>query len=101
MPRLTKIIWTPNALLLLDIKRLYDFLKRKDTFAAKNAIKAIRAGVKILQHQPQVGKPVEELDIEYREWFIGFGNSGYILIYRYEQNLVAILAIRHQKELEY
>ena len=35
----------------------------------------------------------------YRELLIDFGDSGYIALYRYEGNLVTVLALRHQKEL--
>lgn len=39
--------------------------------------------------------------IEFREWLIGFGNSGYIVLYRFDGDRVSILAVRHQKETGY
>lgn len=54
MPRL---IWSPPA--LADVQRLYRFLALKDEDAARRAIKTLRAGVKILAHQPEAGRPVE------------------------------------------
>ena len=39
------------------------------------------------------------MDPEYRELLIDFGDSGYIVLYRYEAELVTVLALRHQKEV--
>lgn len=96
MPRL---IWTPPA--LADVQRLYRFLASKDINAAQRAVKAIRAGAKLLARQPRIGRPVEDMEAEYREWLIDFGNSGYVALYRVDDEVVAILAVRHQKEAGY
>jgi plasmid stabilization system protein ParE len=56
MPRL---IWTPSA--LLDVQRLYRFLVVKNPDAARRAVKSIRQGVKVLEQQPKVGRPVEDM----------------------------------------
>ena len=93
------LIWTPHA--LGDVQRLYRFLAPKDEASARRAIRTIRAGVKILAHQPQVGRPIEEMDPEFREWLIDFGSSGYIALYRFDGETVTILAVRHQKEAGY
>ncbi len=93
------LIWTPSA--LQDVQRAYRFLAEKNVDAARRAAKAIRDGVKILAHQPEVGRPVEEMDPEYREWLIDFGDSGYIALYRYDGRMAVILAVRHQKEAGY
>jgi plasmid stabilization system protein ParE len=90
------LIWTPRA--LADVQRLYRFLSLKDTNAARQAVKAIRGGIKILAHQPHSGRPVEDMDAEFREWLIYFGNSGYTALYRLDDDKVSILAVRHQKE---
>ena len=94
MPRL---IWTPSA--LLDVQRLYRFLVVKSPDAARRAVKAIRQGVKVLEQQPKVGRPVEEMDNEYRDWIIDFGDSGYVARYRVDPQFVSVLAVRHQKEV--
>lgn len=96
MPRL---IWTPPA--LADVQRLYRFLAPKDADAAQRAVRAIRAGVKILAHQPRIGRPVEDMEPEFREWPIDFGNGGYVALYRFDGENIAILAVRHQKETGY
>jgi len=94
MPRL---IWSPPA--LLDMQRLYRFLAEKNLDAAKRAAHTIREGVKILAKQPEVGRPAEDMEPEYREWPINFGDSGYIALYRYDGQTAVILTVRHQKEV--
>jgi plasmid stabilization system protein ParE len=96
MPRL---IWSPSA--LADVKRLYRFLAKNNTDAARRAVKSIREGVKILAHQPDIGRPAEDMEPEYREWIIDFGGSGYVALYRYEADTAMILAVRHQREAGY
>ena len=96
MPRL---IWSPPA--LLDIQRLYRFLAEKNIDAAKRAVKAIREGVKVVAQQPGMGRPVQDMEPQYREWLIDFGDSGYIALYRYDGQTALIVAVRHQKEVGY
>ncbi|ELY3542975.1 type II toxin-antitoxin system RelE/ParE family toxin [Enterobacter hormaechei] len=94
-----QLIWTRSA--LADVQRLYRFLAAKDIDAAKRAARAIRSDVKILAHQPYSGRPAEEMESEYREWLIEFGDSGYVALYRADTEIVAILAVRHQREAGY
>lgn len=96
MPRL---IW--SRLALLDVQRLYRFLADKNIDAAKRAIKTVRQGVKVLGHQPGIGRPVDDMPEEFREWLIDFGDSGYVARYRFNGETVTILAVRHQKEIGY
>jgi plasmid stabilization system protein ParE len=60
------------------VARLYAFLAPKSRDAAKRAVKAIRQGVKLLGKHPEVGRPVEELPPEFREWVIEFGIAAYV-----------------------
>jgi plasmid stabilization system protein ParE len=93
MPRL---IWSPPA--LRDVQRLYRFLADNNPDAARRAVKGIRDGVKLIAHQPGIGRPVEDMETEYREWLIEFGASGYVALYRYDGQTAVILAVRHQRE---
>jgi plasmid stabilization system protein ParE len=52
----------------------------------------------VLALYPQIGKPSEVLDPEYRELPIGFGDGGYIALYHYDGQIVVIVAVRHQRE---
>lgn len=96
MPRL---IWSPPA--LRDVQRLYRFLAEKSPAAAQRAVKAIREGVKVLAHQPGVGRPVDDMEPEFREWLIDFGDSGYVARYHWSGQTAVILAVRHQREAGY
>lgn len=96
MPRL---IWSPAA--LADVQRVYRFLAIKNGLAAREAVKAIRQSVKILVPHPEVGRPIEEMEPEYREWPISFGSSGYMALYRLDGQTAIIVAIRHQREAGY
>ena len=93
MPRL---LWSEPA--LAHVQRLYRFLAAKNPAAAKRAAKAIREGVKILALHPQVGRVAEDMDEAFRDWPVDFGDSGYVVRYRFDGQWVTILAVRHQKE---
>ncbi|MBK7509786.1 MAG: type II toxin-antitoxin system RelE/ParE family toxin [Comamonadaceae bacterium] len=94
---MSRLIWSQLA--LLDVQRLYRFLAPKNLDAAKRAVKAIRQGVKVLGQQPGIGRPIEDMPEEFREWIIDFGESGYVARYRIDVTAVTILAVRHQKEV--
>ena len=96
MPRL---IWSRPA--LLDVARLHDFLAPKSPDAAKRAVRAIRHGIKALGKHPQIGRPVEEMAPEFREWVIEFGNGAYVALYHYDGKHVVMLAVRHGREAGY
>jgi len=96
MPRL---IWSPAA--LRDVERIYRFLAEKNPGAARRAARAIRTGMKILETQPAAGRPIPDMDPEFREWLITFGNSGYIALYRLDGSQVIVLAVCHQREAGY
>lgn len=91
------LIWAQGA--AADVQRLYRFLLPMNADAARRAVKAIRAGVTILARQPRVGRPVDDMPSEFRDWLIEFGDSGYVVRYRMDGDTVAILAVRHQKEV--
>lgn len=96
MPRL---IWSPAA--LDDVQRAYRFLFEKNPTAARQAVSAIRQGVIILARHPEIGRPVENMEPEYREWPIAFGGSGYVALYHYQAEVAIITAVRHQREVGY
>jgi plasmid stabilization system protein ParE len=61
-----RLIWTPQA--LRDVTRLRGFLAHKNPDAAQRAVRTIRLGVKMLGRHPEVGRPVEEMPREFREF---------------------------------
>lgn len=91
--------WTPES--QRDVERLHGFLAGKSPDAARRAVQAIRQGVQQLGRFPQMGRPVEELPVEFREWVIDFGGGAYIVLYRFSGQEVVLLAIRHSREAGY
>ena len=93
MPRL---IWSQTA--LLDVRRLHDFLAPKSEETARRAAKTIREGVKALGQHPEIGRPIQDMLPQFREWVIEFGQSAYLALYHYDGRQVVILAVRHARE---
>jgi len=56
----------------------------------------------LLESTPEIGRPLDDLP-EVRELIIGFGDSGFVALYRHEpqNDSVYVLAFRHQKEAGY
>lgn len=86
-----------------DIKHLYEFiLERDDTDyeTAQKALTAIRAGIESLKHNPFSCRKTNTPFL--RELVISFGATGYVALFEIEGNqMVTILAIRHQREEDY
>ncbi len=57
--------------------------------------------MKVIAHQPGIGRPAEDMEPEYREWLIDSGDSGYVVLYHYDGELAVILAVRLQREVGY
>lgn len=96
MPRL---IWSPAA--LQDVWRLSGFLAGKSPQAATRAVKTIRSSIKTIAQHPEIGRPAEDMEPEFREWLVDFGDSGYIVLYHFDGQTALIVAVRHQKEAGY
>lgn len=92
-----QVRFAPSA--IRDLARLREFLHLKNPIAAKRAGEVIVNAVKVLGIHPQLGRPIEDMPDEFREWIIDFGDSGYMARYRIDSDAVTILAVRHQKEM--
>jgi len=95
---LAKLIYSARA--LSDLERLTDFLIETDPPAAAETVGLIEEVVELLVRHPLIGRPVE---YELRELVISRGRTGYVSLYSFEedQDVVLILAIRHQREAGY
>lgn len=96
---LPSLIWSPRA--LRDLARLHAFLASKNRPAARRAVQAIRQGVKLVAIHPEIGRPAEGMEPDFREWLIPFGDGGYLALYRTDGPRVVVLAVRHGRELGY
>ncbi len=56
-----QLIWSQPA--LLDVQRLYRSLATKNV----GAVKGVREEMEIIARQPEVGRPVNGMEPEYRE----------------------------------
>jgi len=94
---------TVSALAQRDLQRLQDFLKTKNRLAARKAGEVIVRAIQQLKTLPYIGRPVPFLPVEYQELVIGFGDSGYVMLYRLDREMdrIVIVTVRHQKESGY
>ena len=95
---MAQVIYAPNA--IKNLQRLHQFLAGKNPAAAARAIATIRDRMKLLARFPEMGK-VDAEHPDFRELFITFGAAGYVTRYRFDGDLVVVLAIRHMREAGY
>lgn len=93
---MARLFWTAGA--LQDLDRLRRFLQAKDPGAARPAI---RLGVSRMARFPASGRPANDMDAVFREWFIPFGASGYLILYHLADSEIHVLAVRHGLESKY
>jgi plasmid stabilization system protein ParE len=93
-----QVVYSQNA--LENIERAFEFLAENDPHAAAAAIGAIHGSIAMLSSHPLIGRG---MDGALRELVISYGKTGYVALYRFrpERDEVRILAIRHQRELDY
>jgi plasmid stabilization system protein ParE len=93
-----EVVYSRHA--FADLERLADFLAKDAPRVCVAAIDVIRDGIEVLERHPLVGRPCEE---GLRELLISYGKSGYVALYSHEQlqDVVLVLAIRHQREVGY
>lgn len=85
-----------------DLLRLYEFLVERDIEAARRALDAIRKSIDLLQDFPFTCRKASPDNPFLREMVIGFGDGGYVALFEIEaENIVTILAVRHQREEDY
>lgn len=92
---MAELIYSGQA--LQDLDRLTDFLLEADPASAEKTTGLIIEAAEVLANHPLIGRPVEE---RLRELIISRGQSGYLALYSYEEaeDVVLILAVRHQRE---
>jgi len=96
----SRVIITEGAAQGLECCR--QFLAEQNPQAAKRAGQAIERQFLQLETNPNIGRPLNDLP-ELRELVVEFGDSGYMALYRHQQekDTVYVLAFRHQKEAGY
>lgn len=97
---MSRLIVTPGA--ARGLERCRQFLALKSPAASRRAAQAIIRQFEVLTTQAGIGRPLED-EPGLRELIVSFGDSGYVVLYGYDQHedTVFILAFRHQKEAGY
>jgi plasmid stabilization system protein ParE len=95
-----RLIVTAGAVAGLD--RCRRFLAARNPQAARRAAEVIERHLSLLETAPEMGRPHPDLDA-LRELVIGFGDTGYVALYRHvaADDAVYLLAFRHQREAGY
>ncbi len=95
---MASIVYSARA--LRHLERVFESYAQTDPAGALAAATAIRSGVELLNAHPLVGRRFRG---NLRELVISYGKSGYVALYRYrpQRQRVEILAIKHQRELDY
>ncbi len=94
---MAQVVYSENA--LVNIERAFTFLAEHHPDAAVAAAVAIGA-VQTLSNHPLIGRSIAG---DLRELVISYGKTGYVALYRFlpAQDQIRILAMRHQRELDY
>jgi plasmid stabilization system protein ParE len=97
---LPRLIVTEGA--LRGLERCRAFLAERNPLAAERAGQVIARHLQALESSPSIGRPLDT-EPELRELVIGFGEAGYVALYRHEpaDDTVYLLAFRHQREAGY
>ena len=97
-----KLVFLPEA--SDDINRLFEFLLTTDRpVSAQKAMMAIdegiNEGINLLLDNPEIGVQMEHAP-NYRQLFVPFGKSAYVLRYRVDtlKNMLVIVRIWHGRE---
>lgn len=85
---------------LKDLERLFDFIAAEDPVRAGKQLLSVRRALELLADHPLLGREAEE---GRRELILSRGRYGYIAKYRWipAEDVVLILAVRHQREAGY
>lgn len=86
--------------LLDDFERIVAHLRLHDSHGWASRGREIIAAIDILASSPLIGRPTDSGN---RELIIGHDARGYVVLYRYVEQLdtVFVLAVRGQKEVGY
>ena len=95
MPNKPKLIWEPGA--FDDLTQLREFIRPHNPKAPANAAKRIIETANLFLAHPHLGHPIDDLP-EFNGLFIPFGQRGYVLRYRIDDEKIIILRIWHGRE---
>jgi plasmid stabilization system protein ParE len=85
-----------------DLERIFEFNFERDPRSALQYVEKIMDAVLILDRHPEIGRRVAGV-LPLRELVISHGSSGYVALYEHSrvEEIVRVVAIRHQREAGY
>ncbi len=85
---------------LKDLERLFDFIAKEEPVRARKQLLSVRRAFELLADHPLLGREAEQ---GRRELILSRGRYGYIAKDRWvpAEDIVLILAVRHQREAGY
>lgn len=95
MAQTRRLIWLPEA--AQDLERLRQFIQANSPAASRRAARRIFEAAKVLQRQPDAGRPLED-PLGFRDLVIPFGAGAYVLRYRLTDVGVVVVRVWHSRE---
>ncbi len=89
------VVWLPEA--AADVARLRQFLIPNNPDAARDAAVTIKQAALQLEEYPESGVPMNDGSGR-RELFTPFGSGAYVLRYKLQERIVAIIRVWHSRE---
>lgn len=85
---------------LQDLERLFEFIAAGNPARARTQLLSVRRAFELLADHPHLGRLVED---GRRELILSRGGDGYAALYQWfpADEVVMILAVRHQREAGY
>jgi len=95
---LAEVVYTPAS--FEDFERILEFYAAGDPAVGAEMVERIQEVIDTLVYHPYLGRPAED---GMRELVISRGKTGFVALYHYAEpeDLILILAIRHQREEGY
>ena len=95
---MARIVYSERA--LADFESIFEFIADEDPSLAAETVSIIQEAITILERHPLIGRAVES---GLRELVISRGRTGYVALYSYldVEDVVQVLALRHQREAGY
>ena len=95
---MARVVYSERA--LSDFESIFEFIADEDPSFAAETVSIIQDAITVLERHPLIGRAVES---DLRELVISRGKTGYVALYSYldMEDVVLVLALRHQREAGY
>ncbi len=95
---MARIVYSERA--LADFESIFEFIADENPPVAAETVSIIQEAITVLERHPLIGRAMES---GLRELVISRGRTGYVALYNYldVEDVVQVLALRHQREAGY